>query len=162
MPGYRRAISDWGAENPTALSLPFVADIVRADLGASLTQPIDSTDKSEIAFQIKYGDTTAQIAADLQKAGLVTSARAFVFESIEKDATSDFIAGRHVVSRSMTIDQIIKSLTSPAVSPPHIKILFREGCGSSRSWPSWSWSRPTRRIRPPHSRSTSSSTTISP
>jgi UPF0755 protein len=126
-PAIVHAVVDWGAENPTALSLPFVADIVRADLGASLTDPIDPTDKSQIAFEIKYGDTTAQIAADLLSAGLVTSTRAFVFEAIETDATSYFIAGRHVVSRSMTIDQIIKSLTSPAVAPPSIKILFREG-----------------------------------
>jgi len=35
----------------------------------------------------------------LVKAGVIADARAFVFEAIERGATSNFIAGRHVVTR---------------------------------------------------------------
>ncbi len=121
------AIVDWGAENPTGLKLPFVADLVRGELGASLTEPVDATDFREIVFQIKYGDTTAEIGDALVQAGVITDARAFVFESIERDETYSFIAGRHVVSKAMTVDQIIDSLTTSPSSAPIIRITFREG-----------------------------------
>ena len=121
------AIADWGAENPTALKLPFVADIVRSDLGTSLTNPVDPADFRSIVFQIDDGETTAEIAQQLLEAGLVADARAFVFEAIERNATSDFIAGRHVLTKAMTVDQIIDVLTSPPVSAPTVQLTFREG-----------------------------------
>jgi UPF0755 protein len=126
-PAMVHAISSWAAENPTALKLPFVADIVRSDLGESLTKPVDAMDQREIAFQIKYGQTPADIAQALENAGIITDARAFVFEAIERDETSYFIAGRHVVTKAMTIDQIIDALTSQPVAPPTVHIVFVEG-----------------------------------
>jgi UPF0755 protein len=126
-PAVFHAIADWGAENPTALKLPFVPDIVRGELGEKLTKPVDATDFREVVFQIKFGQTTVQIGDSLQQAGLVTDSRAFVFEAIEKNATSYFIAGRHVLSRAMTIDQIIQALTAPQVAPPTVRLVFREG-----------------------------------
>jgi UPF0755 protein len=126
-PAVFRAIADWGAENPTALKLPFVPDIVRSELGPSLTTPVDPADFREVVFQIGLGETPAEIGAALEKSGVVTDGRAFVFEAIERDKTYNFIAGRHIVSRAMTIDQIIDSLTSPQVAPPTVRIVFREG-----------------------------------
>ena len=126
-PAIVQAIVDWGAENPTALKLPLVADLVRGDLGASLTEPVDQTDFREIILQISYGDTTAEIGDALVQAGVITDARAFVFESIERNATYSFIAGRHAVSKAMTVDQIIDSLTSSPSTTPTVRIAFREG-----------------------------------
>ena len=121
------AVADWGAGNPTALKLPFVSDIVRSDLGSSLTEPVDLTDAREIVFQIKYGETISEIGGALLAAGVITDARAFEFEAIERDATYNFIAGRHVITRAMTVDQIIDVLTKSPVSPPTIRVTFREG-----------------------------------
>ena len=126
-PAVVHAIVDWGAENPTALKLPFVADLVRGELGASLIEPVDATDFREIVLQIKYGDTTAEIGEALVQEGVITDARAFVFESIERGETYNFIAGRHIVSKAMTVDQVINSLTSPPSNAPTIRIAFREG-----------------------------------
>jgi UPF0755 protein len=126
-PALYHAIADWGAGNPTALKLPFVADIVRSDLGPSLTQAVDATDVREIVFQIKYGETLGEMGDALVTAGIIADARAFMFEAIERDATYNFIAGRHLLSRSMTIDQIIDALTQPPVSPPTVRLTFREG-----------------------------------
>ncbi len=126
-PAVFHAIADWGAENPTALSVPLVADIVRSDLGTSLTEPVDPEDFRQIAFQVQYGDTTADIGAALVKAGVIADARAFVFEAIERGETSNFIAGRHVVTRAMTVDGIIDALTSPIVAAPTVRLTFREG-----------------------------------
>jgi UPF0755 protein len=121
------AITGWAAENPTALQLPFVADVVRSELGSSLTEPVDPTDTRQIVFQIKYGETPAQIAENLVKLGVIADARAFVFQAIERDKTTYFISGRHLVSRSMTIDEIIDALTSPPVAPPVVHLVFVEG-----------------------------------
>ena len=126
-PAAFHAIADWGAENPNALQIPFVADIVRGDLGRSLTDPVDATDFSQVVFQIGDGETTAEIGRGLFDARLVADPRAFVFESIIRDETRSFIAGRHVLTRTMTIDQIIDSLTAPAVPAPTVHLVFREG-----------------------------------
>jgi UPF0755 protein len=126
-PAIVHAIVDWGAENPTALKLPLVADLVRGELGASLTEPVDATDFREIILQIAYGDTTADIGDALVQTGVIADARAFVFESIERGETYNFISGRHLVSRAMTVDQVIDSLTTPPYNPPTIRIAFREG-----------------------------------
>jgi UPF0755 protein len=126
-PAVVHAIASWGAENPNALQLPFVADIVRSDLGTTLTQPVDATDFSEVVFQITEGETTAEIGQKLLGAGLIADDRAFVFEAIERNQTRSFIAGRHVLSKAMTVDQIIDKLTSAPVAPPTVHVVFREG-----------------------------------
>jgi UPF0755 protein len=121
------AIADWGAENPTALNLPFVADIVRGELGDSLTEPADPKDFTTVVFEIRSGETPYDIADNLAREGLVRDRRAFVFESIARGVTTDFIAGRHSLSRSMTVDQIIDVLTIPIPVSPTVTVTFREG-----------------------------------
>lgn len=121
------SLANWAAENPTALKLPFMADIVRSELGTKLTQPVDAADSTNVAFQITADETPKQIADELANAGLISDARAFVFESLVKGVSSTFISGRHVVNKGMTIDQIIAALTSAPVAPPTVKITFIEG-----------------------------------
>ena len=121
------AIADWGAENPTVLSLPFVSDIVRGELGESLTEPFDRQDFREVAFEIRTGETTYDIADNLVAAGLIRERRAFVFQSIERGVTTDFIAGRYSLTRAMTVDQIIDAMTIQASASPTIRVTFREG-----------------------------------
>ena len=49
--------------------MPFVADLVREDLGPKLTDPA-STDPTQVAFAVADGDTRATIAGRLQDDGL--------------------------------------------------------------------------------------------
>jgi UPF0755 protein len=121
------SIVDWASENPTALKLPFVADVVRNELGSSLTQPVDARDQNPIAIIIGPNETPRQIGDQLVKAGAITEARALVFQAIERGATSDFQIGRHVVSKSQTVDEMISILTQPPVAPPTVRVTFREG-----------------------------------
>jgi len=102
-----RDLANWAAENPTALKLPFMADIVRSELGTKLTQPVNAADSTNVAFQITADETPKQIADELVNAGLISDARAFVFESLVKGVSSTFISGRHVLNKSMTVDQIV-------------------------------------------------------
>lgn len=120
-------IVDWAAENPTALQLPFVPGIVRDELGTSLTQPIDALDQKGIVIVVSPGETPGQIGDELVKAGAIADARAFVFQSIERGITSDFQIGRHVVNKSMTVDQMISVMIQPPAAPATVRVTFREG-----------------------------------
>jgi UPF0755 protein len=120
-------IVDWAAENPTALKLPFVSDIVRGTLWSSISQPVDATDTTAVVVIIGAGATPREIGDQLVAERVITDARAFVYEAIERGATQNFQVGRHVVTRSMTLDQIIYLLTTPPVAPPSVRITFIEG-----------------------------------
>ncbi|HEX7491776.1 MAG TPA: endolytic transglycosylase MltG [Candidatus Limnocylindrales bacterium] len=126
-PAVLGGVVDWAAQNPTALKLPFVADIVRGELSTSLTQPIDATDASVIVIVIAPDATPADVGAQLLAAGAITDVRAFVFEAIQKGVTAQFQVGRHEVAKSLTMDQIIVKLTTPPVAAPLVKLVFREG-----------------------------------
>jgi UPF0755 protein len=120
-------IVDWAAENPTALKVPFVSDIVRGALWSSISRPVKATDTTPIPIIIAVNATPPDIGDQLVQAGVITDTRAFVFEAIQKGVTADFQVGRHVVMKSMTVDQIISVLVAPAVAPPQVRITFREG-----------------------------------
>jgi UPF0755 protein len=121
------SVVDWAAENPTALSLPFVPDIVRGALSTSLTEPINATDTKAVVLVIGAGETPGEIADQLVQAQLIKDARAFVFQSIIRGVTQNFQVGRHVLARSMTIDQMITELVAPPPAAPTVKLTFREG-----------------------------------
>jgi UPF0755 protein len=126
-PAIVKGIVDFSAENPTALRVPFIADLVRGELHTSLTVPVDANSDSSVPFVVSPGDTPQEIADDLYKAGLIRESRAFVFESIETGLSSQFQAGRHVLKKSMTLDQIMNILTTVPVAPPFVRLTFREG-----------------------------------
>src|ERR1035437_10548225 len=103
-------LANWAAATPTAPKLPFMADIVRSELGTKLTQPVNATDSTKVVFQITSDETPKQIADELVQAGLIVDARAFVFESIVKNVSAKVIARRHVLNKSMNVDPIIAAL----------------------------------------------------
>ncbi|MGZ8514239.1 MAG: hypothetical protein ACXW4H_03955, partial [Candidatus Limnocylindrales bacterium] len=70
-------------DNPAALQLPFVKDIVREDLGPALTTPV-SSDSTQVEFLVEPGDTARSIAGRLQSQGLLGDSRAFVFIAIDR------------------------------------------------------------------------------
>jgi UPF0755 protein len=95
--------------NPGALQLPFVADLVREELGDALTAPA-SADSSEVEFTIESGETAVGIAGRLADAGLLRDARAFLLIAIEKDLASALDAGTFVLRRNLTPDQLVGTL----------------------------------------------------
>lgn len=121
------AITNWAAENSTALKVPFVADIVRGELGTSLTQPVDAKDRTAVQFRVAPGQTPREIGAALASAGLIKDSRAFVFASIEDGVATDFVAGNHTLTRAMTVNQIAAALATNPPPPPMVKLTFREG-----------------------------------
>ena len=118
------AIVGWASDNPSALGIPFVADMVRDDLGKALTDA-PSTDGKEIEFVVAEGDTARTIATRLQTEGFLTDLRAFVFTAIERSLTDKLEAGTFILRKNLTPDQLVTALLQAkdlAISLP-----FREG-----------------------------------
>jgi UPF0755 protein len=120
-------IVDWASGNSTALQIPFVSDIVRGALWSDISRPVDATNTKGVVIIVGSGSTPNDIGDQLLQAGVISDARAFVYEAIQQGATQKFQIGRHVVSRSMNMDQIINTLTKPPVAPPTVRLTFREG-----------------------------------
>ena len=119
------AILSWAADSPAALNLPFVADLVREDLGAALTEPA-SSDPEQVEFLVEDGDTATTIAARLAEAGLIRDPRAFVFISSDQELTGDLQQGTFVLRRNMTPEQLVTALLAPP-EVPYVEIALRTG-----------------------------------
>jgi UPF0755 protein len=118
------AIVGWASDNPGALRLPFVADLVREDLGAKLTDPA-SSDTTQVPFVVQDGDTAASIAARLASEGLLQDRRAFVLTALDRGVEDKLEAGTYVLRRNMTPDQLVGALLE--AKDPSVTVLIREG-----------------------------------
>jgi UPF0755 protein len=123
-PIVRGAIVGWASDNPAALGLPFVADLMREELGTSLTRAA-SDDPAQAAFTVKEGDTASTIANRLKAQGFVTDPRAFVFIAMDRKVATKLNAGDYVLRRNMTPDQLVTALFD-ASAVTHVDILIRE------------------------------------
>ena len=118
------AIVGWASDNPSALGIPFVADMVRDDLGKALTDA-PSADAKNVEFIVNDGDTARTIATRLQTEGFVTDSRAFVFTAIERSLTDKLEAGTFILRRNLTPDQLVTALLQ--AKDLAIALPFREG-----------------------------------
>jgi UPF0755 protein len=124
-PVVNSAILSWAEDSPAALRLPFVADIVREDIGTALTQPV-STDPSQVEFLVEDGDTASAIATRLGAEGLIKDPRAFVFLASERELTGALQQGTFVLRKNMTPDQMVSALLAPPPNP-YIEVDLRTG-----------------------------------
>jgi UPF0755 protein len=124
-PLVRGAVIDWAADNPGALGVPFVADLVREDLGKELTDPA-SGDTEQLPFVIGSGESATTIAERLEEEGFLKDRRAFVYIAVQRDLTEKLKTGEFILRRSMTPDQIVTALLAPP-AVPYVDIEFRTG-----------------------------------
>lgn len=113
------------ADNPAALRYPFVADVVRQDLGSSLTRPA-STDPAQVPFVVAAGDTASTIATRLQEEDLLIDQRAFVFLASSRNLTGSLQKGDFILRKNMTPDQLVSALLAPA-KIPYVQVDLRTG-----------------------------------
>jgi UPF0755 protein len=111
-PLVRDAVVRWAGDNPAALGIVFVKDLVEEDLGSKLTDPA-STDTTQVPFVVNDGETAAAIAGRLQENGFLADRRAFIFIATERNLTQQLAAGTFILRRSMTPDQVVTALLSP-------------------------------------------------
>ncbi len=122
----RLAIVPLAESNPGALRFDFVADLVREDLGAALTDPA-GTDPSEVVVVVDAGDTPATLAPRLAEAGVVASERAFLFEARMSDLGSQLTAGRYALAANMTPAEVAQGLIDNRITVETVNVTFREG-----------------------------------
>ena len=128
------AILGWAEDNPAALELPFVEDIVRENLGAALTEPAAS-DPTQVEFLVEPGDTASTIATRLQGEGLLRDSRAFVFLAIDRGIGSA-PAGHVHPAQEHDPGPARHRAPRPARRPVRRHRRCGRACASSRSPPS--------------------------
>jgi len=124
-PVVRGAVIGWAADNPGALGMPFVADLVREDLGKKLTDRA-SDDTEQVTFVIGSGESATTIAAKLEEEGFIKDRRAFVYIAVQRDLTGKLKSGEFILRRSMTPDEIVTALLAPP-AVPYVEIKLRTG-----------------------------------
>jgi UPF0755 protein len=124
-PVVKDVVLDFAEDNPAALQMPFVKDIVREDLGASLTEPV-SADSTQVEFVVEQGDTARSIAERLQENGLLLDSRAFVFIALDRELASSLRIGDYVLRRNLTPDELVTALLDPPVIT-YVDISLRTG-----------------------------------
>jgi UPF0755 protein len=124
-PLIRNAVVGWATDNPAALGMPFVADLVREDLGAKLTDPA-STDTTQIAFTVDQGESASAIAARLEQEGFLQDRRSFIFLATQQGLTQDLEAGSFILRKSMTPQDVVNSLLKPE-QIHYVQIALRTG-----------------------------------
>jgi UPF0755 protein len=120
----RSVVVGFADGNPGALGLPFVAELVREDLGETMTAPA-SSDTTEVEFTVTSGETAAGIAARLVDEGLLRDPRAFLLIAIDRGVTSQLDAGTFLLRRNLTPDQLVGTLLE--AKDPTLVIRFRTG-----------------------------------
>jgi UPF0755 protein len=118
-------VLDLAADNPAALQVPFVKDIVREDLGAALTSPA-SDDPTQVQFVVEDGDSARSIATRLETEGLLADSRAFIFIAIDRQLTGALRIGDYLLRRNQTPDELVTALLDPPVIR-FVDVSFRTG-----------------------------------
>ncbi len=107
-----QAILSWASDSPGSMSLPFVKDLVRADLGDALTDPASSNDE-QVSFVISEGDNATTIARRLEREKFVKDSRAFVLVALERKLTGSLKSGEFILRRNLTPDELVTALLDP-------------------------------------------------
>jgi len=119
-------VVDWAYDNPSALKMPFVADLVRENLGTKLsTAP--SVDATEVQFTIQSGDTPEDLAPRLLADGFIGDERAFLFEATRRELGDKLDAGNFLLRRNMTPNEVVTGLIENRVVITVVPVNFREG-----------------------------------
>jgi UPF0755 protein len=124
-PLVRNAVVGWAADNPAALGIPFVADLIEEDLGAKLTEPA-SSNSDQVVFTVTDGETASEIATRLQDEGFLADRRAFIFLATQQGLTADLQTGEFILRKSMTPNQVVSALLAPGQTK-YIDIGLRTG-----------------------------------
>jgi UPF0755 protein len=122
----RSVIIGFAFDNPGSMRIGFVGDLVREELGASLTDPA-SNDSSEIEFRIEAGDTLASLGPRLVEQGFIADERAFVYVAVQDDLGSRLREGRYLLRQDMTPSEVATALVEGRITVTVVDVTFREG-----------------------------------
>ncbi|MFO7153750.1 MAG: endolytic transglycosylase MltG [Caldicoprobacter oshimai] len=92
-----------------------------------LFEPVDANDKTAITVEIPMGTSVRGIAEILYEKGLIRNAGVFRFFVELTDKASKLKAGRYMLSRSMTPQQILDELITGEAAVDTVRITIPEG-----------------------------------
>ncbi len=122
--GFARGLAQ---SNPETLRVPFMADLVRGQLGTALSTPA-STEPEAVEFVVQEDATADEIADDLVGQKLIKDRLVFHYLLVTKNAGENLQAGTFTLDRSMTPEQIVERLQRPPDPViPKIAVPIREG-----------------------------------
>lgn len=90
-------------------------------------QAKDPNATEAVIVEIKSGSTTKSIAAQLEEAGLINKAEAFIAKVKELDAASALKAGKYSFSASMSVEEMVNAIAKGAVFTDRVKVVIPEG-----------------------------------
>jgi len=125
-PILRAVVVPWAEDNPSALRVDWIADLVREDLGAALTEPHDGG-ADEIDITVIEGDTPVTLAPKLEEAGVIGSQRAFLFEARTRELAPKLVAGRFALAGNLTPGEVVDGLINNRIVVRTVQLRFREG-----------------------------------
>jgi UPF0755 protein len=126
-PIVRAGVVGWAWSNPSSIvKFPFVADLVREDLGDALTTP-GSGDSNDQVFTVNPGDTIYLLAPRLVDTGFISNERAFLYVALTTGLGDKLTSGNFVLRANMTPIQIAQALVSSRLVVTTQDITFREG-----------------------------------
>jgi UPF0755 protein len=110
--------------NPAAMRLPFVAALVRDQLGERLTTPAGNQ-ATPVRFKVPDGATAGKVGDDLVAQALVTDRLAFDYLIVTRGLDDDIQAGTYVLRKNMSPTQVVDRLAEPPEQT--VSIALREG-----------------------------------
>ncbi|HEX5149558.1 MAG TPA: endolytic transglycosylase MltG [Candidatus Limnocylindrales bacterium] len=126
-PIVRAGIVGWAWSNPSSIvRFPFIADLVKEDIGAALTEP-GGSDSTQQVFTVNPGDTVDTLAPRLLEAGLIADERAFLFQALTTGLGDKLKSGNYLVRATMTPDELVEALVTARLVVTTTNITFREG-----------------------------------
>ena len=125
-PLVRAAVVGYAWDNQGSLRLGLVADLVREDLGSTLTQGAGGS-AAQVAFEVVSGDFIQALAPRLKDLGFIVNERAFIFTATEANLGQKLQEGLFLLRRDMTPSQVVNALVQAKVVVSTVDVTFREG-----------------------------------
>jgi UPF0755 protein len=123
-PAVAGVVRDVAESNPSTMRFGPVADIVKSQLGSSLTDAA-GTDAHVVHFQVPLGATVQDVARSLHDQGLLRDPLAFTYLVVTGNLTDQVQAGTYDLNAAMNPAQLIARLhQAPEVT---VTIRLREG-----------------------------------
>ena len=111
------AVMSLAEDNPAALQLPFVKDIVAENLGDALIDPGLDRSGARSSSSSRRAIPRSRSPPGWRTRACIADRRTFVFIAIDRDLTGALQQGTFILRKNMTPDQLVSAL----LAPPPIK-----------------------------------------
>jgi UPF0755 protein len=120
-PSFRDIAFNVARDNPQAMRLPFVGDVVKDRLGTDLMTPAGDDDTPR-PFLVEANQSVSRIAENLNTEGFLRQPLAFEYLAVTGGVDDRFQVGSFTLNRAMTPQQVVDRLVEPP-DPPVAKAL---------------------------------------